>query len=104
MAALGSFALLLALALSVYTFLAGIIALVFQRQALPSGSQAPARAGIPAADSTSFAALLRQGSERIGEPARRAGIATFGAVFLASLILVICAFQDRFDIAYIFHH
>ena len=103
MAALGSFALLLALALSVYTFLAGIIALVFQNPAPAPGRLTPGRA-TPVADRTSFAALLRQGSERIGETARRAGIATFGAVFLASLILVICAFQDRFDIAYIFHH
>src|ERR1700740_1513821 len=48
--------------------------------------------------------MLRQGSERIGETARRAGIATFAAILLASLILVICAFRDDFSIAYIFHH
>src|SRR5207248_11209059 len=48
--------------------------------------------------------MLRQGSERLGETARRAGIATFAAVFLASLVLVICAFRDDFSIAYIFHH
>src|SRR5580700_3561554 len=75
MAVLGSFALKLALALSVYCFLFGILALV-------EGA----------------------GSERLGETARRAGIATFAAVFLASLILVICAFRDDFTIAYIFHH
>ena len=75
MAELGSFALLLALALSLYTFLAGIIALI-------EGA----------------------GSERIGETARRAGIATFAAVLLASVVLVICAFRDDFSIAYIFHH
>ncbi len=73
---IGSFALLLALALSAYSFLAGVLAL--------------ARPG--------------PGSERLGETARRAGIATFAVVFLAALILVICAFQDNFSIAYIYHH
>jgi cytochrome c-type biogenesis protein CcmF len=76
MSQIGSFALLLALALSVYSFLAGVLAL--------------ARPG--------------PGSERLGETARRAGIATFAVVFLAALILVISAFQDDFSIAYIFHH
>src|SRR5882672_11183964 len=98
MAEIGSFALLLALALSVYTFLAGIVALAFQNQrsqrAYPSGNQTE----------NGLVALLRQGSERIGETARRAGIATFAAVFLASVVLVICAFRDDFTIAYIFHH
>ena len=76
MAQVGSFALLLALALSAYSFLAGLLALVRQDQ----------------------------GSERLGETARRAGIATFGAVLLASIVLVICAFRDDFSIAYILHH
>ena len=76
MAQVGSFALLLALALSAYSFLAGLIALVRQDQ----------------------------GSERLGETARRAGIAVFAAVLLAAVVLVICAFQDNFTIAYIFHH
>jgi len=76
MAQIGSFALLLALALSAYSFLAGLIALVRQDQ----------------------------GSERLGETARRAGIAVFAAVLLAAVVLVICAFQDNFTIAYIFHH
>ena len=75
MAVLGSFALLLALGLSVYTFLAGIFALV-----------------------------KGDGAERIGETARRAGIATFAAVVLASVVLVICAYSNDFTIAYIFHH
>ena len=44
------------------------------------------------------------GSERLGETARRAGIATFAVVFLAALVLVIAAFQDDFSIAYILHH
>jgi cytochrome c-type biogenesis protein CcmF len=76
MSQIGSFALLLALALSTYSFLAGALAL--------------ARPGA--------------GSERLGETARRAGIATFAVVFLAAFILVISAFQDNFSIAYIYHH
>jgi len=76
MSQIGSFALLLALALSAYSFFAGTLALV--------------RAGVS--------------SERLGETARRAGVASFAAVFLASLVLVIAAFQDDFSIAYIFHH
>src|SRR4030088_701367 len=76
MAQVCSFALLLALALSAYSFLAGLLALVRQDQ----------------------------GSERLGETARRAGIAVFAAVLLAAVVLVVCAFQDNFTIAYIFHH
>ena len=76
MSQLGSFALLLALALSAYSFLAGLVA------------------------------LIRSGptSERLGETARRAGIATFFIVLLAGLVLVVAAFQNDFSIAYIFHH
>jgi cytochrome c-type biogenesis protein CcmF len=73
---LGSYALLLALALSGYSFLAGMIGLV-------RGST---------------------GSERIVETARRAGIAAFASVLLAAVILVLAAFQDNFSLAYIFHH
>src|SRR5208283_1837081 len=65
MSQIGSFALLLALSLSAYSFLAGLVAL-FGRDAT---------------------------SARLGETARRAGIATFAA-----------AFSDDFSIAYIFHH
>src|SRR6202451_1328633 len=78
MAAIGSFALLLGLALSLYCFGAGAFALALQN-----------RAG---------------GSERLGETARRSGIATFIAVFIAAVVLVVCAFQNDFSIAYIFHH
>jgi cytochrome c-type biogenesis protein CcmF len=88
MAEIGSFALLLALALSVYSFLAGIIALAFPNQSSKQGSSL----------------VSGQGSERLGETARRAGVATFAAVLLAATVLVICAFQDNFRIAYIFHH
>src|ERR1700758_400780 len=76
MSQIGSFALLLALALSAYSFLAGLMALV------------------------------RPGplSDRLGETARRAGITVFAAVLLAAVVLVTCAFQDNFSIAYILHH
>src|ERR1700736_1462554 len=76
MSQIGSFALLLALALSAYSFLAGILALV---------NKGP-------------------GSGRLGETARRAGIASFAIVFLAAVVLVVSAFQNDFSIAYIFHH
>jgi cytochrome c-type biogenesis protein CcmF len=76
MSQIGSFALLLALALSAYSFLAGLLALV--------------RPG--------------PGSDRLGETARRAGIAAFAVVLLAAVVLVVAAFQDDFSIAYIFHH
>jgi cytochrome c-type biogenesis protein CcmF len=76
MSQIGSFALLLALCLSAYSFLAGVLAL-FRRDAV---------------------------SARLGETARRAGIATFAAVLLAAIVLVAAAFNDDFSIAYIFHH
>ncbi len=76
MSQIGSYALHLALALSVYSFLAGMLA------------------------------LLRRGpgSERLGETARRAGIATFATVLLAAIVLVTAAFRDDYSMAYIFHH
>ncbi len=77
MALIGSFALIVALALSVYSFGAGILALIFQRD---------------------------RGWDRVGETARRAGVAIFAAVFLAAVALVVSAFRDDFTIAYIFHH
>jgi len=76
MSQIGSFALLLALGLSAYSFLAGLLAL-FRRDAA---------------------------SARLGETARRAGIASFGAVLLAAIVLITAAFSDDFSIAYIFHH
>src|SRR5271167_3095228 len=76
MSQIGSFALLLGLSLCAYSFLAGLLALVIQ------GS----------------------GAARLGETARRAGIASFAIVFLAAICLVISAFRDDFRIAYIFHH
>ena len=77
MAFLGNFALLLAFALSVYCFGAGLLALLSPDE--PS-------------------------SQRLSETARRAGIVVFGAVFLAAVAVVVCAFRDDFTIAYIFHH
>ena len=73
---LGSFAVLFALALGVYTLFAGALALL-----------RPDAAG-----------------ERLGETARRAGVAIFFAVALAALCLVTAAFQNDFSLAYIFHH
>src|SRR6202140_5152209 len=77
MSLFGSFALLLALAFGAYSFEAGVLAL----------------AGLAGGD-----------SDRGGETARRAGIATFAVVLLAAGVLVTAAFQDNFSIAYIFQH
>lgn len=77
MALIGSFALLLALAFSLYSFGAGLLALFFPGDPL---------------------------WERVGETARRAGVVVFGFVVLASIALVVAAFRDDFSIAYIFHH
>jgi cytochrome c-type biogenesis protein CcmF len=79
MAQIGSFALLLALALAAYSFLVGMIALFFQSDDA-------------------------EGMDRVGETARRAGVACFAAVLLAAFVLVTAAFQNDFTIAYIFHH
>ncbi len=76
MSQIGSFTLLLALALSGYCFVAGLLGLV--------------REG--------------PGSARLSETARRAGIATFAVVLLSAMVLVVAAFQNDFSIAYIFHH
>src|ERR1700735_1631091 len=103
MAEIGSFALLLALALSVYSLLAGILALAFQTRVSSQLTGVAAGRPVPGEES-SLVAMLPHVSERIGETARPAGIATFGAVLLASIVLVICAFRDDFSIAYIFHH
>ena len=81
MAEIGSFALLLSLALSVYCFGAGLLSLL-------------QNARVPA----------QQNSERLGETARRAGVALFATVLLAAVALVIAAFRDDFTVAYIFHH
>ena len=76
MSTIGSYVLLLALALSAYSFLFGIFAL-FRKDA---------------------------GAGQLNETARRAGIASFAAIFIAAAILVAAAFQNDFSIAYIYHH
>ncbi|MGH9556108.1 MAG: cytochrome c biogenesis protein CcsA, partial [Terriglobales bacterium] len=73
MASFGSYALLLALTLSVYALVAGAVA-------------------------------LREQRDRLGETARRAGIAVFVAVTGAAVALVISAFQNDFSLNYIFRH
>jgi cytochrome c-type biogenesis protein CcmF len=77
MALIGSFALLLAFGLSVYAFAIGLLALFHAGEAK---------------------------WERLGESARRAGIAIFAAVVLAACALVTSAFRNDFSNAYIFHH
>src|SRR6202050_840826 len=76
MSLIGSYAIVLALALSAYSFLAGILALAYEGP----------------------------GSARLSETPRRAGIASFAVVLLAAGVLVAAAFQNNFSIAYIFHH
>ena len=73
---LGSYSLLLALCLSLYAFVAGVFS------------------------------LLRKGPayERLGETARRAGIAIWAAVTVAAAMLVVATFRNDFSIAYIMHH
>lgn len=78
----GSFALLLALALSAYNLLAGGVAL---RQ-LATGNRG------------------RVAPERLAETARRAGIGVFVAVTMAAFALIWCAFTNNFSVAYILHH
>src|ERR1700755_2977765 len=78
----GSFSLLLALALSAYTLLAGAFAL---RQLAVHGR-------------------TRVSPERLAEPARRAGIASFFAVSAGAFALVWAAFTNDFSVSYILHH
>src|SRR5215467_9323138 len=76
MSLIGSFALIAALCLSLYSCFAGALSLLRRDER----------------------------SARLGETARRAGIATFAAVLLAAIVLVMAAFNDDFSISYIFHH
>src|SRR5579859_4725458 len=75
MAFFGSFALVLALALTAYSLVFGAIAL-----------------------------LRPDVGDRLGETARRAGIASFVAITAAAVALVVAAFRNDFSIAYIAHH
>ncbi|MGA2807531.1 MAG: cytochrome c-type biogenesis CcmF C-terminal domain-containing protein [Terracidiphilus sp.] len=82
MAAFGSFALLIALALAAYNLLAGAAALWL----IASGRQA------------------RISPERLADTARRAGIAGFVAITAAAFALVWSVFTDDFSITYIMEH
>ena len=81
----GSFALLLALALSAYTLVFGAIALWKSRGA----------AGYTAGG---------DGAGRLGETARRAGIASFLALSCAAFALVWASFTNDYSVSYILHH
>ena len=70
---IGSFALLLALALAAYSFIAGALG-------------------------------LYRKDDRLGETARRAGIASWAAVTIAGIALVMAALGNDFSVAYILHH
>ncbi len=82
MAAFGSFALLIALALAAYNLFAGTIAL----RLIATGQPA------------------RISPERLADTARRAGIAGFFAVSAAAFALVWSVFANDFSITYIMEH
>lgn len=82
MAAFGSLALLIALALAAYNLLAGAIAL----RLLATGTPA------------------RISPERLADTARRAGIAGFVAITAAAFALVWSVFTNDFSITYIMEH
>src|SRR3954447_12472204 len=76
MASFGTFALLIALALSGYAFFAGLLAL----------------------------AVKRRQSASLGETARRAGIAVFVCLCAAAFALIYSAFTNDFSIEYVRQH
>ncbi|SEB41512.1 cytochrome c-type biogenesis protein CcmF [Terriglobus roseus] len=78
----GSFALLLALCLSAYTFFAGSLALFAMQRGLQ----------------------LRVSAERLAETARRAGLGSFIAVLCAAIALTWAAFTNDFSVEYIREH
>jgi cytochrome c-type biogenesis protein CcmF len=80
----GSFTLLLALALSLYTLVVGGIALWRSRGAL--------------------AVNIDSGTGRLGETARRAGISSFVALSGAAFALVWASFTNDYSVSYILHH
>jgi cytochrome c-type biogenesis protein CcmF len=82
MAAFGSFALIVALALAAYNLLAGALAL----RLIATGQPA------------------RISPERLADTARRAGIAGFYAVTTAAFALVWSVFNNDFSITYILEH
>ena len=82
MAAFGSFALLIAMALAAYNLLAGAVALRLIATGQPSAIS----------------------PERLADTARRAGIAGFWAVTAAAFALVWSVFTNDFSITYILEH
>jgi cytochrome c-type biogenesis protein CcmF len=82
MATLGSFALLIALALAAYNLLAGAIALRLIATGQPTAVS----------------------PERLADTARRAGIAGFIAVTAAAFALIYSVFANDFSITYILQH
>ena len=82
MAAFGSFALIIALALAAYNLFAGSIAL----RLLATGQP------------------VRISPERLADTARRAGIAGFFAVTAAAFALLWAAFTNDFSLTYILEH
>jgi cytochrome c-type biogenesis protein CcmF len=79
----GSFTLLLALALSVYTLVMGGVALWRTR---------------------GVAAGVDRQADKLGETARRAGIASFIACTCAAFALVWASFTNDYSVSYILHH
>src|SRR5580692_9212024 len=79
----GSFSLLLALALSVYTLVMGGVALWHSRGATAGADGA---------------------AGRLGETARRAGISSFIALSCAAFALVWASFTNDYSVSYILHH
>ena len=81
----GSFSLLLALVLALYTFVVGAMAL-WTSSKQKNGTPEMAR------------------SQRLLETARRAGIASFIAVLCAAFALVWASFTNDYSVSYILHH
>ena len=79
----GSFTLLLALALSIYTLVMGGVAL-WRTRGLSAG--------------------VDGGAGRLGETARRAGISSFVALSCAAFALVWASFTNDYSVSYILHH
>src|SRR3954451_24030773 len=79
----GSFALIIALVLAVYSFLAGTAGLILLRRGAPESA---------------WTAI------KLNETARRAGIAVFFAVTAAAFALLHAALTNDFSVAYILHH
>jgi cytochrome c-type biogenesis protein CcmF len=77
----GSFTLLLALVLSAYTLVMGGVALYRSREGQSTA-----------------------GAARLGETARRAGIASFVATSCAAFALIWAAFTNDYSVSYILHH